>query len=50
MSGHGQREVGLLVDAIHWRHRVITDVKSADGLSPPTRIRSRSNSSSRRPL
>ena len=31
MSGHGNRESTLLADAIHWRDRVLTDVKSAKG-------------------
>ena len=31
MSGHGQREAALLVDAVNWKDRVIDDVRSEQG-------------------
>ena len=31
MSGHGQREAALLVDAIQWKDRVINDVRGELG-------------------
>ena len=31
MSGHGQREAALLVDAVNWKDRVIDDVRSEHG-------------------
>ena len=31
MSGHGQREAALLVDAVNWKDRVINDVRSEHG-------------------
>lgn len=31
VSGHGQREAALLVHAVHWKDRVITDVRSEQG-------------------
>ena len=32
MSGHGQREAALLVDAVFWKDRVMNDVRSEQGL------------------
>ena len=31
MSGHGQREAAMLVDAVNWKDRVIDDVRSEQG-------------------
>jgi hypothetical protein len=31
MGGHGKREATLLADAIHWRDRVLADVRGAKG-------------------
>jgi hypothetical protein len=31
VSDHGQRESALLIDAVHWRDRVINDVRSEQG-------------------
>ena len=31
MSVHGQRDAALLVDAVHWKSRVIDDVQSEQG-------------------
>lgn len=31
MSGHGQREAALLVDAVYWKDRVINDLGSEQG-------------------
>jgi len=31
VSGHGQREAALLVDAVNWKDRVIDDVRSEQG-------------------
>jgi hypothetical protein len=31
VSGHGQREAALLVDAVNWKDRVIVDVRSEQG-------------------
>ena len=31
MSGHGQREAALLVDAVNWKDRVIEDLRSEQG-------------------
>lgn len=31
MSGHGQREAALLVDAVIWKDRVIDDLRSEQG-------------------
>jgi hypothetical protein len=31
MSGHGKREVRLLVDAVAWRDRVVDDVRGEEG-------------------
>jgi hypothetical protein len=31
VSGHGQREAALLVDAVNWKDRVISDVRSEHG-------------------
>ena len=31
MGGHGNREATLLADVIHWRDRVLADVRGAKG-------------------
>ena len=31
MSGHGQREAALLVDAVYWKDQVVNDVRSEQG-------------------
>jgi hypothetical protein len=31
VSGHGQREATLLVDAVYWKDQVVNDVRSAQG-------------------
>ena len=31
MSGHGQREAALLIEAVTWKDRVIDDVRSEQG-------------------
>jgi hypothetical protein len=31
VSGHGQREAALLVDAVYWKDQVVNDVRSEQG-------------------